>query len=73
MPFLSLIKIINLKLLILKDRNQDFASNIKWNWAIHFFYLMITGQNQNLAMIPCKTLGNVDDKNFSSRLADFGH
>ena len=36
------------------------------------FYLIITGQKQNLAMIPCKTLENMD-KNFLSHLADFGH
>ena len=33
---------------------------------------MITGQKQNLAMIPSKTLGNMD-KNVLPRLADFGH
>ena len=33
---------------------------------------MITGQKQNLAMIPYKTLGYMD-KNFSPRSADFGH
>ena len=31
-----------------------------------------TGYKQSLAMIPFKTLGNMD-KNFSSHLADFGH
>ena len=61
---------ISLKLLILKNSDQNFACNIKKNWAIEFFP-MITGQNQNLAMISYKMLGNMDKK-ISSQLADFG-
>ena len=33
---------------------------------------MITRQNQNMAMIPYKTLGNMDKKIWS-HLAEFGH
>ena len=64
MPFqkYNFIKIISLKLFILQDCNQSFASNIKRNWAIQFFFLMITGNKQNLAMTPFKTLGNMDKK-----------
>ena len=56
--------------MILKDSNQNFATNINKNWANQFF-LMITGQKQNLEMIPDKTLGNME-KNFVT-LADFGY
>ena len=65
-------KIISLKLLILKDYHENFASNIKRNWAIQLFYLMISGQKQNLAMISYKTFRNMN-KTFSSGFADFGH
>ena len=66
----NFIKILSLKLLILKDSNQNFATNINRNWAIQFS-LMITVQKQNLEMIPNKTIGNME-KTFVM-LADFGY
>ena len=53
--------------MILKDSNQNFATNINTNWAIRFS-LMIIVQKQNLEMIPDKTIGNI-----VVMLANFGY
>ena len=60
-PYDELFKIKILLILLVysywpKDCKQNFASNIKRNWAIQsFFSDEKSGQKQNLAMMPYKT------------------
>ena len=68
---LNFIKIKSLKLLVLKDCQQIFASNINRNWAIQSLFSDDYWAEAKSGNDALKSLGNIDKK-FLSRLADFG-
>ena len=68
---LNFIKIKSLKLLVLKIVSRFLLLILIETEQFNRYFLMITGQKQNLAMMPYKSLGNIDKK-FLSRLAGFG-